>query len=77
MLINEHKCVENGGELMMEEKDVLLIRKKSDANRTFSIRIDDALATKIENVSNEAGISRNEMISKLLEFAVNRCKLTN
>lgn len=61
----------------MEEKDVLVIRKKSDTNRTFSIRIDDALATKIEDLSNAAGISRNEMISKLLEFAVNRCKLTD
>lgn len=66
---------ENGGELVMEEKDVLVIRKKSDSCRTFSIRIDDALAARIDDLANDAKMSRNEMISKLLEFAVERCKL--
>ena len=64
----------NGGD-MMEEKDVLVIRRKADSSRTFSIRIDDALAARIDDLANDAKMSRNEMISKLLEFAVERCKL--
>lgn len=59
----------------MDEKDVLVIKRRGDGCKTFSIRIDEELASRIDELSADAKMSRNEMISKLLEFAVERCKL--
>lgn len=59
----------------MDEKDVLVIKRRGDGCKTFSIRIDEELANRIDELSADAKMSRNEMISKLLEFAVERCKL--
>ena len=66
---------ESSGELIMEEKDVLVIKRRGDGCKSFSIRIDEELANRIEKISAEAKISRNEAISQMLEFAVERCKL--
>lgn len=60
---------------MVDEKDVLVIKRRGDGCKTFSIRIDEELANRIDELSADAKMSRNEMISKLLEFAVERCKL--
>lgn len=57
--------------------DILIIRKRGDGCKTFSIRIDEDLANRIDNLAAEAKMSRNEMIGELLEFAVDRCKLTD
>ena len=61
--------------IVMDEKDVLVIKRRGDGCKTFSIRIDEELANRIDELSADAKMSRNEMISKLLEFAVERCKL--
>lgn len=57
--------------------DILIIKKRGDGCKTFSIRIDEDLANRIDNLAAEAKMSRNEMIGELLEFAVDRCKLTD
>ena len=57
--------------------DILIIKKRGDGCKTFSIRIDEGLAERIDNLAAEAKMSRNEMIGELLEFAVERCKLTD
>ena len=59
----------------MDEKDVLVIKRRGDGCKTFSIRIDEELANRIDELSADAKMSRNEMIGKLLEFAEERCKL--
>lgn len=55
--------------------DILIIKKRGDGCKTFSIRIDECLAEKIDNIAAEAKMSRNEMIGELFAFAVERCKL--
>ena len=57
--------------------DILIIKKRGDGCKTFSIRIDEGLAERIDNLAAEAKMRRNEMVGELLEFAVERCKLTD
>lgn len=57
--------------------DILVIKKRGDGCKTFSIRIDECLANRIDEIAAEAKISRNEMINQLLSFAVDRCKLSD
>ena len=61
----------------MTEDDVLVIKKRGDGYKTFSIRIEEKLANRIDEISAEAGMSRNEIIGRLLEYAAERCKLTD
>jgi len=58
-----------------KDRDVLVIKRRGDGCKVFSIRIDEDLANRIDALSADAKMSRNEMIGKLLEFAVERCKL--
>ncbi len=47
--------------------------KGDDGYRTFSIRIKEELVERINAVSAETGYSRNELIARFLEYAVERC----
>ena len=44
--------------------DILVIKKRGDGCKTFSIRIDECLANRIDEIAAEAKISRNEMINQ-------------
>ncbi|MCC8160677.1 MAG: ribbon-helix-helix domain-containing protein [Oscillospiraceae bacterium] len=46
-----------------------------DNHKTFSIRIEKDLLSKIEDISRQTGRSRNELINVLLEFAVDNCEI--
>lgn len=59
----------------MQEDDVLIITKRGDGYKTFSIRIEDELYSRIDHLADESGRSRNEIISILLNYAVDHCKL--
>ncbi len=57
--------------------DKLIIKQKrargEDGYKTFSIRLNENLVDKIEDISEESGYSRNELIGILLEYAVDNC----
>lgn len=49
--------------------------KGEDGHKTFSIRIREELVERIDSISAQTGHSRNELISRLLEFALDRCAI--
>lgn len=64
----------------MEEKRLILSPKRvrgDDGYKTFSIRIREELVEKINDISEQTGYSRNELIGKMLEFAVDRCTIVD
>lgn len=61
----------------MTEK--LIITKKSlkgeDGYKTFSIRIKNESAERLETMASDTGRSRNELIGILLDFAMDNCEI--
>lgn len=61
------------------DNDTLIIKPKrpkgEDGYKVFSIRVKEELVSKIDAISMQTGCSRNELIGKFLEFAVDRCKV--
>lgn len=60
----------------MEDERLILTPKHAkgeDGYKTFSIRIREELVEKINAIAVQTGYSRNELIGKLLEYAVERC----
>ena len=59
------------------EEERLIIRPKrakgEDGFKTFSIRIRENLVERINDISARTGYSRNELIGKFLEYAVDHC----
>lgn len=57
--------------------DKLIITKKrpkgEDGYKIFSVRLKDDIITQIESISEKTGRSRNELIGKLLEYALEKC----
>ena len=43
--------------------------------KVFSIRIPDELVERINDLAARSGYSRNELIGRLLDFAVDRCDI--
>ena len=62
---------------MSEERLVLQPKRKKgeDGYKTFSIRVKEDLVEKINDVAAQTGYSRNELIGKLLTFAIDRCTI--
>ena len=60
-------------------KDDLIVKPKhpkgEDGYKVFSIRIKEETVAKIDAISVQTGRSRNELIGKFLEYAVERCKI--
>lgn len=64
----------------MEEERLILSPKRvrgDDGYKTFSIRIREELVEKINDISEQTGYSRNELIGKMLAFAVDRCTIVD
>ena len=61
------------------ERDDLIVKPKrpkgEDGYKVFSIRIKEETVAKIDAISMQTGRSRNELIGKFLDFAVDRCKV--
>ena len=57
----------------------LVINKKSfkgdDGYKTFSVRLKDETVFKLDTLSKETNRSRNELISILLDFALENCEV--
>lgn len=60
-------------------KDDLIVKPKhpkgEDGYKVFSIRIKEETVAKIDAISVQTGRSRNELIGKFLDYAVERCKI--
>ena len=64
----------------MDEEKLILRPKRAkgeDGYKIFSIRIREELVDKINDISGKTGYSRNELISKFLEYAVDHCVITD
>lgn len=61
------------------DKDNLIVKTKrpkgEDGYKVFSIRIKEETVNKIDEISSLTGRSRNELIGRFLEFAVERCTI--
>ena len=61
------------------KQDDLIVRPKhpkgEDGYKVFSIRIREETVAKIDAISMQTGRSRNELIGKFLDYAVERCKV--
>ena len=62
-------------------KDKLIITKKNlkgeDGYKTFSIRIKEETINKLDKLSEDTNRSRNELISILLEYALDNSEIGN
>lgn len=64
----------------MEQEKLVIYPKRpkgDDGYRTFSIRIKDDLAERLDVLSAQTGHSRNELIGRLLEYAVEHCTIAD
>ena len=50
--------------------------KGEDGYKTFSIRIKEETAEKINEISAQTGHSRNELIGRFLEYALENCTVS-
>lgn len=62
--------------------DKLRITKRSglkgeDGYKTFSIRVREDIVGELDKLSAETNRSRNELINKMLEFALENCEVTD
>ncbi len=51
--------------------------KGEDGYKTFSIRVKDELLDRINDIASQTGYSRNELIGKFLEFAIDHCTIAD
>ena len=61
--------------------DKLKITKRSglkgeDGYKTFSIRVREDIVDELDKLAAETNRSRNELINKMLEFALENCEVT-
>lgn len=64
----------------MDQEKLIIHPKRAkgeDGYKTFSIRIKDELADKLNQISAQTGHSRNELIGKFLEYALERCTISD
>lgn len=62
----------------MAEKDLIVKAKRpkgEDGHKVFSIRIKEETVARIDAISMQTGRSRNELIGKFLEYALEHCKV--
>lgn len=62
--------------------DKLKITKRSglkgeDGYKTFSIRVREDIVDQLDKLAAETNRSRNELINKMLEFAIENCEVTD
>lgn len=63
---------------MKEPKQKLIITKKvkgEDGHKVFSIRLKDETVERLENIVEQSGRSRNDLINMLLDFAMDNCEI--
>lgn len=64
----------------MDNENLILRPKRAkgdDGYKTFSIRVPEELVERINDISAQTGYSRNELIGKLLAYAVEHCTIVD
>lgn len=59
----------------MSDDRLVIKRRGDDGYRVFSVRVKEGVLTRIDEIANDTGRSRNEIIGILLEYAVERCSI--
>lgn len=59
----------------MENKTLIIRPKGEDGYKTFSIRIKIETVDRIDEIVNQTGRTRNELIGLFLNYAVEHCKV--
>ena len=60
----------------MKNENLVIKPKKSkgeDGYKVFSIRIKEDLVSRVDEISSQTGHSRNELIGRFIEYALDRC----
>lgn len=60
----------------MESENLVIKPKKpkgEDGYKVFSIRIKEDIVSRVDAISSQTGHSRNELIGKFIEYALDRC----
>ena len=59
------------------ENESLVIKPKrpkgEDGYKVFSIRIKEDIVSRVDTISSQTGYSRNELIGRFIEYALDRC----
>ena len=64
----------------MDQEKLIIHPKRAkgdDGHKTFSIRIKEETAEKINDISARTGHSRNELIGMFLEYALEHCSVSD
>lgn len=64
----------------MDQEKLIIYPKRAkgdDGYKTFSIRIREETVERINEISAQTGHSRNELISKFLEYALEHCAVSD
>lgn len=62
----------------MSEPELVIHPKRAkgeDGYRIFSIRLKEDMLEEINRIAAQTGYSRNELISRFLEFAIDHCRI--
>ena len=59
----------------METKPLIIRPKGEDGYKTFSIRIKEETVERIDEIVQQTGRTRNELIGLFLNYAVEHCKV--
>ena len=59
----------------MSNEPLKIKRRYDDGNRVISIRIQEELLAKLEQIANESGRSRNEIINLILTHGVQNVEI--
>lgn len=63
----------------MDNEKLVIHPKKAkgeDGHKTFSIRVKDETVDRIDTIAAQTGRSRNELISLFLDYALDRCTVS-
>ena len=62
---------------MPDEKLVIKPRRRGeDGYKVFSVRIKEEIVEQIDSIAQNTGRSRNELIGTFLQFAIDRCEIS-
>ena len=64
----------------MKENELIIYPKRpkgEDGYKTFSIRIKEELVERINDMASQSGYSRNELIGRFLEYAIDHCTIVD
>ncbi len=62
----------------MEKKKLIItpkVKKGDDGYKVFSVRLKNETVSRLEEICQKSGYSRNELIGELLSYALDNCEI--